>query len=116
MVVNAFGDLLDAEVPALPPSASWPEVAPGVAASIARHTTIGVVATNAALPKPGCLLVAQSAHDGLARALEPAHTLLDGDAVVAASAGREHAPLELVRALAARAVHDAIVAGVAAAR
>ena len=46
-------------------------------------TTIGVIATNARLTKGECLLVAQSGHDGLARALEPAHTAFDGDALVA---------------------------------
>ena len=51
------------------------------------NTTIGVVATNARLDKVGCHLVAQGAHDGLARAVFPAHTRVDGDAFVAAAAG-----------------------------
>ncbi len=71
-------------------------------------TTIGVVATNAILDKFGCYLVSQSAHDGLARALEPAHTSVDGDAIVAASAGSYNAPLDTVRFYAARAVEAAI--------
>jgi L-aminopeptidase/D-esterase-like protein len=66
-------------------------------------TTIGVVATNARLSKSHCRLVAQSGHDGMARALEPVHTLYDGDAVVAAATGAVDAPLEQVRLLAARA-------------
>jgi putative pantetheine hydrolase len=46
-----------------------------------RNTTIGVVATNAALTKPQALKVAQMAHDGLARAIRPAHTMFDGDSI-----------------------------------
>ena len=48
-------------------------------------TTIGVVVTNANLDKVACHLVAQSAHDGLARAVRPSHTRVDGDAFVAAA-------------------------------
>ena len=51
------------------------------------NTTIGLVVTNARLDKLGCLLVAQSGHDGLARALEPVHATVDGDALVAAATG-----------------------------
>jgi L-aminopeptidase/D-esterase-like protein len=71
-----------------------------------------VVATNAALSKTGCFLVAQSAHDGLARSIEPAHTTVDGDAVVAASVGKVDAPLDHVRLLAARAVARAVLSTV----
>jgi L-aminopeptidase/D-esterase-like protein len=72
------------------------------------NTTIGVVVTNAGLDAMACLLVAQSAHDGYARALVPAHTRFDGDAVVAAACGSCEADVELVRLLAARAVERAI--------
>jgi L-aminopeptidase/D-esterase-like protein len=79
------------------------------------NTTIGVIATNAKLDKRACLLVAQSGHDGLARALEPAHTSFDGDALVAASTGDVEITdgpvgVETVRFLAARAVEHAISA------
>ena len=86
----------------------WPE---GLSQAFG-HTTIGVVATNARLDKIGCLLTAQSAHDGVARALEPAHATVDGDAVVAAAVGEVIAPVDQVRLLAARAVEDAIRAAV----
>lgn len=56
-------------------------------ASPLGNTTIGLVATNAALDKLSCHLIAQSAHDGLARAVFPAHTRVDGDAFVAAAVG-----------------------------
>jgi L-aminopeptidase/D-esterase-like protein len=58
------------------------------------NTTVGVVVTNAALDKLGCFLLAQSAHDGLARAIFPAHTRFDGDAFVAASVGGADAAVE----------------------
>lgn len=73
-----------------------------------RNTTIGVIATNAALDKGSCLLVAQSGHDGLARALEPVHGRADGDALVAAATGGVDAPVDVVRVLAARAVEAAV--------
>jgi L-aminopeptidase/D-esterase-like protein len=78
-----------------------------------ENTTIGVIATNATLDKVGCLLVAQSGHDGLARALEPVHATVDGDALVAASVGGTEAPLDQVRVLAARAVEEAVRSAVA---
>jgi len=73
-----------------------------------ENTTIGVVATNARLDKLGCLLVAQGAHDGLARAVFPAHTRSDGDAFVTAATGEVEAPVDVVRALSVHVVAQAI--------
>ena len=104
LVVNAFGDVLDevAAAPRIPPAHQpAPEVAFG-------NTTVGVLVTNAVLSKGECLLVAQSGHDGMARALSPAHTTADGDALVAAAIGPVERDLEAVRALAAAAVEQAI--------
>jgi L-aminopeptidase/D-esterase-like protein len=50
-------------------------------------TTIGLVATDAALTRPHALRLAIMAHDGLARAVLPAHAPLDGDTIFAASTG-----------------------------
>ena len=50
-------------------------------------TTIGVIVTDARLDKLQCRLVAESAHDGLARAVDPVHTAADGDAFVVAATG-----------------------------
>lgn len=107
VAVNAFGDVRD--------SGDEREVVAAAvdAAGAFEHTTIGVVATNATLSKSQCLLVAQAGHDGLARALEPAHTTVDGDALVAAAVGGIDAPVEHVRVLAARAVEAAVRAGAA---
>ncbi|NOD76246.1 MULTISPECIES: P1 family peptidase [unclassified Ruegeria] len=51
------------------------------------NTTIAVVATDAALTKPQCQRMAVAAHDGIARAIVPAHTPGDGDLVFATSTG-----------------------------
>ena len=75
------------------------------------NTTIGLVATNARLDKMACHLVAQGAHDGLARAVFPAHTRADGDAFVAAAVGGEcavPAAVDTVRNLAVHVVALAI--------
>jgi L-aminopeptidase/D-esterase-like protein len=96
LAVNAFGDRLGA-----------PTVADVDATGAFTNTTIGVVATTAVLDKVGCLLVAQGGHDGLARALEPAHATVDGDALVAAAVGGVEATVDRVRILAARAVEQA---------
>jgi L-aminopeptidase/D-esterase-like protein len=58
----------------------------------ACHTTIGVVATDAILTKPQALKVAQMAHDGLARAIRPAHTMFDGDSIFCMATGRRPLP------------------------
>lgn len=52
-----------------------------------RNTTLAVVATDAALTQAQCTRLATVAHDGLARALVPSHTPMDGDLVFAASTG-----------------------------
>lgn len=51
-------------------------------------TTIAVVATDVALTKPEATRMATAAHDGIARAVVPAHTPFDGDLVFAASTGK----------------------------
>jgi L-aminopeptidase/D-esterase-like protein len=77
-----FGELGQraARLPAIPPPAP------------ARNTTIGVVATDAVLTKAQALKVAQMAHDGLARAIRPAHTMFDGDAIFCLATGRAKLP------------------------
>ncbi|QUR69878.1 P1 family peptidase [Mycobacterium spongiae] len=56
------------------------------------NTTIGVVACDAALSPAACRRVAIAAHDGLARAVRPAHTPLDGDTVFALATGAIEVP------------------------
>jgi L-aminopeptidase/D-esterase-like protein len=73
------------------------------------NTVIGVVATNARLSKEGANKVAQMAHDGLARAIRPAHTLLDGDTLFVMAAGNHRVDVNILGALAAEVVAQAIV-------
>jgi putative pantetheine hydrolase len=53
----------------------------------AFHTTIGVVATDATLTKAQCQKMAGIAHDGMARAIRPVHSMFDGDTVFALATG-----------------------------
>jgi len=80
------------------------------------HTVIGVVATNAALDVAQVNFVAGMAHDGIARAVRPAHTLLDGDTLFALATGEVKADTSLVGAYAAEVVAESIVRAVRAAR
>ena len=82
-----------------------------------ENTTIGVVATNAALSKAQLGVVARMAHDGLARAVRPAHTPVDGDTIFALSTGGQANTTSLLRigALAADVTAEAIVRAVRAA-
>jgi L-aminopeptidase/D-esterase-like protein len=95
--VNAFGDVRD---PAAGEILAGPRLADGTLADSVEHleeaarfmrwgenTTLAVVATNARLTKPQITKVAQMAHDGLARAISPVHTSIDGDLIFAASVG-----------------------------
>ena len=76
------------------------------------HTTIGVVATNAALTKEQANLVAMMAHDGFARAIRPAHSLYDGDALFVLSAGKQAGDVTAIGHTAAEVVAEAIVRAV----
>lgn len=73
------------------------------------NTVIGVVATNAKFDKAGATKVAQMAHDGLARAVRPAHTQLDGDTIFALATGDKHADVSIVGACAADVFAQAVV-------
>jgi L-aminopeptidase/D-esterase-like protein len=105
--VNAFGDVDDGSAPVSFDAVSGLEPLFGFDQG-RSHTTIGVVVTNARLDKLGCRIVAQGAHDGLARAITPPHTRSDGDAFVAAATGRVDANVDAVRLLALACVADAV--------
>jgi L-aminopeptidase/D-esterase-like protein len=81
-------------------------------------TTIGVVATDAVMTKTQASKVAQMAHDGLARTINPVHTAYDGDTIFALATGKTSKPgnLTLIGALAAEAMAQAVVRAVRAAR
>lgn len=74
------------------------------------NTTIGVVATNATLSSAEVNRVAEMAHDGMARAIRPAHTMFDGDTLFALATGTHTGSnVNTVGILAAEVVAEAIV-------
>jgi L-aminopeptidase/D-esterase-like protein len=79
------------------------------------NTVIGVVATNARLTKVEVSKVAQMAHNGLARTIRPAHTMLDGDTIFVLATGKKKADVSTIGAFAADVVTEAIVRAVRAA-
>ena len=79
------------------------------------NTTIGVVATNATLTPTEANRVAEMAHDGMARAIRPSHTMSDGDTLFAlASGSHTGSSVNTVGILAAEVVAEAIVNAVTA--
>ncbi|WP_343628845.1 P1 family peptidase [Roseateles sp.] len=80
-------------------------------------TTIGVIATDARLTKAQATKLAQIAHDGLAIAIRPVHTVMDGDVMFALATGAAEVDgdLTLLGAVAAEVVARAIVDAVRAA-
>lgn len=131
IVCNAVGDVLD---PATGQVLAGARTADGHAlqntrdALLAGHlpqhllagtnTTIGVIATDAVLTKPQAQRLAQVAHDGLARSINPVHTMLDGDTLFALGTGAsgKAADMLLLATLAAEATARAVVNAVRAAR
>ena len=105
-VVNAAGSLVDpasglpweslahplrrpvaAERSALAAASAPPSTSPS-----SLNTTIGVVATTALLSKAECTKLASVAHDGMARAIRPVHSMFDGDTVFALATGVHELP------------------------
>jgi L-aminopeptidase/D-esterase-like protein len=123
--VNAFGEVRDPQTrkvlagPRLEDGTlgDTVELLPEAAARLrwGESTTLGIVATNARLSKPQVSKVAQMGHDGLARAVYPVHTTVDGDVVFAASVGSVEAAPDVVGAWGARVIEEAIVRAVLAA-
>ena len=123
MAVNALGNVIDADGSTL----GGLRAADGIgfesslealadisaaSSSAGSNTVIGVVATNARLDKVAATKVAQMAHDGIARAVQPAHTMYDGDTIFALATGEVESHASLVGAYAAEvtaaAIRDAI--------
>jgi L-aminopeptidase/D-esterase-like protein len=115
-VVNPFGAVVDPEgrpiAGKIPPEESyrrparWPTGLP-------TNTTIAVVATDARLNRERAHLLAIAAHDGLASAVRPAHTMWDGDTVFTLATGRAEAPQPAVERMAERVLAEAIRRAVA---
>ena len=114
VVVNAFGDVIAADGSVLAGSTLpagtdlLTEEAPFEDDTALTNTTLAAVVTDATFDKQECHLLAQSAHDGMARALHPAHTRVDGDVAIAVSTGRVAVALDRVRMAASDLVAEAI--------
>ena len=116
-VVNAWGDVLGPDGRPLFGAGERPAAGRnpfgattgGESASL-TNTTIAVVLTDARLSKTDCFLLAQSGHTGFARALHPAHSRFDGDAVVALATGEvtEEVSVDLLRAVTTEVMAEAI--------
>lgn len=123
VVVNAWGDVVDPHTGALLAAARDPQGTAtfagtlrlmqagwlSSAANVASNTVIGCIATNARLTKEQCTRVAMMAHDGLGRAIRPAHTMYDGDTLFTVSNGNIAADVNLIGAFAAEVTAAAIV-------
>lgn len=133
VAVNAVGDIIDPATGKLIAGArtSDGKKLQGAMAGILRgetlppllggmNTTIGVVATDAKLDKAQAQKIAQMAHDGLARTINPAHTMFDGDTIFAIATGQSQstkpANVTLIGALAAEAMAQAVICAIKAAR
>jgi D-aminopeptidase len=100
-----------------PASVPPPALIPVAKGRAGENTTIAIVATDAALTKAQTKQLAVMAQDGLARAIYPAHTMLDGDTVFAAATGRRPlrdpvSELTELGAIAANVLARAIARGV----
>lgn len=127
VAVNSVGDIIDPSTGQVVAGVRTPDGKLGDVRTLIRsgaigrrgprageNTTIGLVATNARLSKVDVNRLAMMADDGFARAINPSHTVGDGDTVFALATGRweGEANLTTIGALAAEAMAEAIVRAV----
>jgi L-aminopeptidase/D-esterase-like protein len=110
---NPAGDVIGADGVVLAGSTAPEGAAAFPAPTPFEHTTLVVVATDARVGKVECHLLAQSAHDGLAQAIRPAHTRYDGDFAAVLATGEVDAHPDRLRVAATEAVARAVRAAVA---
>ena len=79
------------------------------------NTTISVIITNAHFEKAQLCKIAGMGHDGYARSINPVHTSADGDSIYAVSVGEVAADQDLVGALGAEVISEAIIRAVSSA-
>jgi L-aminopeptidase/D-esterase-like protein len=107
MVVNALGDVWDAERNAWAARSGPPALPAG-----GGNTTIGCIVTDAKLDRDAVRRVAMVGHDGLARAIRPAHTDRDGDTLFCMASGAVAVETFALQRAAADAVEKAVVRAV----
>ncbi len=130
VAVNAVGDVIDPKTGKIIAGARKPDGSGfldsmqqwregrGVVLSSGTNTTIGVVATNVQFDKAQATKMAQMAHDGLARAINPVHTPYDGDTIFAVATGaiQTRADHGIIGAIAADIMSQAVLRAVMNAR
>lgn len=125
VAVNSAGDVIDPASGAVlagsrspaggfTRTADWLRWHAGPRVGLGGSTTLAVVATDAELTKVEAAKVAQMAHDGLARTIDPVHTMVDGDTVFALATGAAgvSADVTAVGAAAATVLAQAVIAAV----
>ena len=127
IAVNAVGDVIDPATGRIVAGARKPDGSgfldtmaqlrqgrTGEPSTAGRATTIGVIVTNAAFDKAQMTKIAQMAHDGLARSINPVHTPMDGDTLFAASTGTLKTALDhgVIGAVAADVTAQAVIRAV----
>lgn len=121
MAVNALGDVLDERGDVLAGSSApadvirFPASAPPMPPPVLESTVIGCLVTDGRLNKHEAARAADLAHSGIARAVSPAHTTYDGDALFLLCTQQVPTTIDLVAHLGALAVAAAIRAAVRAA-
>jgi L-aminopeptidase/D-esterase-like protein len=127
VAVNAVGDVVDPATGRIIAGARKPDGsgfvntmarlregrAPG-AIEPGRNTTIGAIVTNASFNKAQMTKIAQMAHDGLARSINPVHTTMDGDTIFVASTGASKPSVDhgIIGAIAAEVMSEAVLRAV----
>ena len=130
VAVNAVGDVRHPTTNTILAGLRHPDgtISPGTTAAIlagdlppalqaGMATTIGLVATDAILTKSQCRKLAQQSHDGLARTIDPVHSLFDGDTMFALATGTSGLPGHMLPlgVMATRATEAAILNAITAA-
>jgi L-aminopeptidase/D-esterase-like protein len=127
LVTNAFGDVLDVRTGKVLAGARDPVRGGfvgaaehlrthGLAEAFPMNTTLGVVGTDALLTKGQATRLAILAHAGLARAVSPSHTSIDGDTMFVLSTGGAQADWLALQAAVQEVVADAVMRSVRTAR
>jgi len=125
VAVNALGDVIDrysGEIVAgvrrdegtgfIGTANAWKQMGGVIKYRNATNTTIAVIACNAELDKSQATKVAQMAHDGLARVINPVHTMFDGDTIFALATGEVAVDVNVVGYLAQEVLAEAVLRAV----
>lgn len=130
MAVNAVGDVIEPDTGTILAGVTFPgeparymnaetmvlQGSPRAVAGEGTNTVIGVVVVDATVDRDAMSRIAVAAHDGITRAIRPAHTIFDGDTIFVLARGEgssEPGALLQLATAAERAVARAIVAAVA---